>query len=248
MAEPKPGPQDLPLSRLLPSPCDNRAVAATETRVSATRRRLVWGGGLWLALALLFVVLAVLAAFYDRFPADEGIARAIQDIDVPAFGGFLAFVNFLGDAWIATALVLALTVAFGLVRAGSEAVLVFLAFVPQGVNVVLKGLVERPRPSPELVEVTSHASGFSFASGHTAITAGLFGLLFFLLPAVIPWRPLRWTLQAGCVLIVLAAGPARVYVGVHWPSDVLGGYLLAFLLLAPLLLAYHALRANSNSR
>lgn len=219
-----------------------------QTRVSTTRRRLVWGGGLWLALALLFVVLAVLAAFYDRFPADERIAHATQGIDVPALGGFLAFVNFLGDAWIATALVLALTVAFGLVRAGSEAVLVFLAFVPQGVNVVLKGLVERPRPSPELVEVTSHASGFSFPSGHTAITVGLFGLLFFLLPAVFPWRPLRWTLQAGCVLIVLAAGPARVYVGVHWPSDVLGGYLLTFLLLAPLLLAYRALQANSSSR
>ena len=223
-------------------------MAAVQTPVSATRRRLVWGSGLWLALSLLFVVLAVLAAFYDRFPADERIAHAIQDIDLPAFGGFLAFVNFLGDAWISVALVLSLTVAFGLVRAGSEAVLVFLAFVPQGINVGLKGLVERPRPSPELVEVTSHASGSSFPSGHTAVTAALFGLLFFLLPAVIPWRPLRWTLQAGCALIVLAAGPARVYVGVHWPSDVLGGYLLTFLLLAPPLLAYRVLRANSSFR
>ena len=184
-------------------------MAAAQT--SATRRRLVWGSGLWLALALLFVVFAVLAAFYDRFPADERITHAIQGLDVPAFGGFLAF-------------------------------------VPQGVNVVLKGLVERPRPSPELVEVTSHASGSSYPSGHTAVTAALFGLLFFLIPVVILWRPLRWTLQAGCVLIVLAAGPARVYVGVHWPSDVLGGYLVTFLLLTPPLLAYRALRANSSSR
>ena len=223
-------------------------MAAAQTRVSATRRRLVLGCGLWLALALLFAVFAVLAAFYDRFPADERITHAIQGLDVPAFGGFLAFVNFLGDAWVSVALLLALTVAFGLVRAGSEAVFVFLTFVPRGVNVVLKDLVERPRPSSELVEVTSHASGSSFPSGHTVGTAALFGLLFFLLPTVIPWRPLRWMLQAGCVLIVLAAGPARVYVGVHWPSDVLGGYLVTFLLLTPPLLAYRALRATSSSR
>ena len=105
-----------------------------------------------------------------------------------------------------------------------------------------------PRPWQARVEVTAQAAGLRVASGHAAVTSALCGLLFFLLPAVIPWRPLRWTLQAGCVIIVLAAGPARVYVGVHWPSDVLGGYLLTLLLLAPLLLAYHALRANSSSR
>ena len=53
---------------------------------------------LWAAVALLLGALALFAAFYDRFPADERIAHAIQDIDVPAFGGFVDFVNLLGDA------------------------------------------------------------------------------------------------------------------------------------------------------
>lgn len=70
--------------------------------------RFVWAVGLWLAVAFAFVVLAVLAAFYDRFPADERIAHAIQDVDVPAFGGFLDFVNLLGDAWLSIPLTLAM--------------------------------------------------------------------------------------------------------------------------------------------
>ena len=193
---------------------------------------------------MLLSLLAVFAFFFDRFPADERIAHVLQNIDVPAFGGFLDFVNALGHSWPFIVLVLALTIGFAWVRAGSEAVLVFLTLVPRGANVLLKDWVERPRPSEELVEVSSSASGFSFPSGHTVATAALFGVLFFLIPVVVRWRPLRWTLQAGCLLLVLAAGPARVYVGVHWPSDVLGGYLLALLFLAPVVAAYRALRPD----
>lgn len=201
---------------------------------------------LWVAAALFLAVLALFAAFFDRFPSDERIAHAIQGIDVPALGGFLDFVNFLGDRWPSAALVLLLTVGFAMVRAGSESVLVFLTFAPRFLGSLLKDLVERERPSPELVEVTSGASGFSFPSGHTIGATVLYGVLFFVIPVVVAWRPLRWTLQVGCLLMVVAAGPARVYVGVHWPSDVLGGYLLALLFLVPVLAVYRALRTGSN--
>jgi undecaprenyl-diphosphatase len=188
------------------------------------------------------VFLAVLAAFYDRFPSDERIAHAIQDIDVPALGGFFDFMNALGDARIYVPLTLGVAFAFAIARAGWEAALVPLTFIPRGLNSLVKDWVERPRPSPELVRATDDVSGFGFPSGHALSTAALFGLLFFLIPATVPWRPVRWLLQAGCLLAVLATGPARVYVGVHWPSDTLGGYLLAFLLLAPVVTAYRAIR------
>jgi len=219
-------------------------VAATQVRTGAParRRRLVWAFWLWAVLALLFCLLALFAAFYDRFPADERIAHAVQDIDVPAFGGFIDFVNILGDAWLYIPLAVALAIALALARLGSEAVLVLLTFVPRAVNGLLKDWVERPRPSDQVLEVSDKASGFSFPSGHVVGTATLFAMLFFLVTAVVPWRPLRWTLQAGCLLIVLAAGPARVYVGVHWPSDTLGGYLLALLFVIPMAVAYSVAR------
>lgn len=203
------------------------------------RRRVPWLLGLWLALALLFLVLAAFAAFYDRFPADERIAHTMQDIDVPAFGGFVDFVNWLGG-WPCIALAVTLAVVFALVRSGWEALLTVLTLAPRGLNSLVKGWIERPRPSPDFIDVSERAEGFGFPSGHTVGTTVLFGALFFLLPTLVPWRPLRWALQAGCLLIVVAAGPARVYVGAHWPSDVLAGHLLALLVLVPLLAGYRA--------
>ena len=204
--------------------------------------RFAWGVGLWLAVAFGFVVIVVLAALYDRFPADERIAHAIQDVDVPAFGGFLEFVNLLGDAWLAIPLTFAMAALLVVSRSQVEGVLVLLTFLPRLLNGLLKTLVERPRPSSDLIDVTDMASGSGFPSGHTVGTAAFYGLLFFLIPVVVPWRPLRWALQAGCLLVVLAGGPARVYVGVHWPSDVLGGYLVALLFLIPALAAFQFTR------
>lgn len=206
------------------------------------RSRLWWGAWLWIAAGLLFVLLAVFASFLDRFPLDEPVADALQRIDVPGFVGFIDFINSLGDEFIYVALTLAFVAWFALARRGSEALLVLLTFGVRFLGGIVKDIVDRPRPSASLVDIRDEASGFSFPSGHTVGTAVLFGLLFFLIPTVVMWRPLRWTLQAVCVLAVAAAGPARVYVGVHWPSDVFGGYLLALLFVAPVAAAYLALR------
>lgn len=202
--------------------------------------RYAGAAGLWAAWALVFLLSAVLAHFYDRFPGDELITDGLQRLDVPAFGGYLTFVNALGDAWLRTALVAGVVVLLGLRRAGWESLLALYTFVPSVVNPLIKGLVERPRPSEEFVIVTDTVSGFSFPSGHTVSTSALFLVLLFALPAVVRYRTLRWLLQAGCVLMIISAGPARVYDGVHWPSDVLGGYLLAMLMVAPLLWAYRS--------
>ena len=205
--------------------------------------RLALGVALWLTALTFFVVVAVLAGLYDRFPGDESITDAFQGIDVPVLGGFLAFVNVLGDAWFYIILSLSLMLLLALLQAGTAAVLVlFAAFLPWLANTALKEWIARPRPSEDLVQVTADASGFSFPSGHTLGTAGLFTVLFFVIPTIVSHRALRWTLQFGCLLAVFAAGPARVYVGVHWPSDAFGGYLLALLFVVPALVLYRALR------
>lgn len=194
----------------------------------------------------MFILSAFLAHFYDRFPGDERLTDAFQDVDVPALGGYLAFVNALGDAWLHAALVVGIAVLLGLLRAGWESLLAFYTFLPSLVNGVIKDWVGRPRPSDELVNIHESITGFSFPSGHTLSTAALFMVLFFAVSAVVRHRSLRWLLQAGCLLMVVSAGAARVYVGAHWPSDVVGGYLLMALLVVPLLYVYVSRRTSGR--
>jgi membrane-associated phospholipid phosphatase len=90
-----------------------------------------------------------------------------------------------------------------------------------GVQVV-KVLVERPRP-PE-ADALTQASGFSFPSGHAATAVAVYAVIALLLARGCCGRRRVALLLAGG-LVVLGVGASRVYLGVHYPTDVLAGWL-----------------------
>jgi undecaprenyl-diphosphatase len=185
----------------------------------------------WLSGLALLALLATLASLYDYFPADLRIAHWIQrDGGIPLWGGTATFLRDLGNLpstliWVlATALLL-------LFRRPPEGMLVFSSALPRLAQWLLKEVVERPRPAEDLVRVGEHPASFSFPSGHVVMALTLFGLFLVLAPIVVR-RPLpRLALQGFCLFIVLGMGPASVYTGAHWPSDVLGSYVLSVLYL-----------------
>jgi membrane-associated phospholipid phosphatase len=81
---------------------------------------------------------------------------------------------------------------------------------------LVKAIIERPRPEglPFGPIVRDHATGYGFPSGHTTLAFAFATVLHPLLPARVRWIP--WA-------IATAVGLARMYVGVHWPMDVVGG-------------------------
>jgi len=119
--------------------------------------------------------------------------------------------------------------------------MVLLSGLDRLLNSGLKELVQRPRPSPELVQVGGQPPpSFSFPSGHADGAVVLYGLLFYFVTVYVPVPWLRLPLQALCLWVVLFTGMERVYVGHHWPSDVVGGYWQGALVLAGLI-ALHRL-------
>lgn len=88
-------------------------------------------------------------------------------------------------------------------------------------NTALKSLFHRQRPGwPHLVEVT----GLSFPSGHAMMSYIFYGLLIYLFWLNFSNRWLNWLCSAVFSLLVLAIGISRIYLGVHYPSDVLAGF------------------------
>ncbi|MEJ6348666.1 phosphatase PAP2 family protein [Holzapfeliella sp. He02] len=104
----------------------------------------------------------------------------------------------------------------GLLMAGSGLIILFS-------NLILKSWIARPRPDTlHLV----NASGFSFPSGHAMNSLFLFGVFYLIYKPYIPQK-FQSLFKFFCICIPLLIGFSRVTVGVHYPSDVIGGFLLA---------------------
>ena len=196
----------------------------------------------WLALAG-FVVLASFAAAFDYFPGDRGLTEAIQKGDARAWREALDWASRLSE-WPGMVIVgFAGAAILWLLAHRSEAVWLLAALALTQVNGAVKLAVDRPRPSPELVDVREVATGLSFPSGHAMTTVLLYGFLFYAAGQALPGR-LRYPIQALCVIIAVLTGLQRVEAGVHWPSDVLGGALFAGLILALLIWSHRRRRAH----
>ena len=91
------------------------------------------------------------------------------------------------------------------------------------VNQVIKHIIRRPRPNVlRLVE----ESGYSFPSGHSMVSMAFYGIIIYLVYKNVTNKYLKWILIILLSLLILSIGFSRIYVGVHYFTDVAGGFLL----------------------
>ena len=115
--------------------------------------------------------------------------------------------------------------------------------LPLLLNLGLKEWAARPRPDAALALVEE--TGYAFPSSHTVVAVAFYGALIYLLGQwdAFSGRPaLRRAIQGALALLILAVGASRVYLGAHWPSDVIGGFLFGGLCLAALVAGHRMMQ------
>ena len=202
-----------------------------------------------LVAALGFGVLALLARTVWYFPVDLELTRAIQGTRLPWLDGPLGAVTWVGFPPQSNVVFGAVILGLFLLGRRLEALLTAVAAVGSaGLWYLITPLVGRPRPSPELVEVAMQIPTGSFPSGHVVNLTAIFGFLIYLTLLLVADARARWGLSALLALPILAIGFARIEDGAHWPSDVLGGYMLGWLWLAVTIQVYRWTRQRLAER
>ncbi|MFD3002495.1 phosphatase PAP2 family protein [Pontibacter toksunensis] len=186
---------------------------------------LVWL--LFLACIICFLYIGAEILQGDKVGVDEAAFSFAKDIASPALDSFIKFITFFASRQFLTPAALLLVAYFLFVRRhrwySLKVPVVALGSIT--LNIVLKYFFDRPRPLMPLVE----ASGLSFPSGHSMVAASFYGLIIYLVwkhvqPVV--WRNL---LVALLVVFVLLIGFSRIYLRVHYATDVLAGFSAGFI-------------------
>ena len=198
------------------------------------------------ALPAAMVGLVVLLGIAVEFGAnivsfDHAANQTVHDQAREPITGWAFVVTALGSTYVLIGVALAAAAGLALGGRWRSGLALIVAYVITDVTVaVVKLIVERPRPDANLTE----AGGFSFPSGHSAMSMAVYGCLAFALA-----RACRGFPRVACALVgtalVVGIGLSRIYLGVHYPSDVIAGWITGAAILTATWLVVMRLRERA---
>lgn len=195
------------------------------------------------ALALTLAVFYLARAF-STFPGDQGALEGVRGIQTGWLDALALALRGLGGWMGAAVLFLGSTVWLILRHRRVDALIVLVSVVPTLAGFILKEAVGRARP--DFFLIGPEPGSYSFPSGHSVFAVIFGGLVIQMLEKSILPAKIRRSIQVGVGLLILAVGASRVYLGVHWPSDILGGYLFGAIALVGLVLLRNRLMLRST--
>ena len=183
------------------------------------KKRYVLCGGL---VVLFFVILISILMGRTLF-IDTTIMNMMANIRGEGLTKIVKIITLFGESKLILVLVVALAGIFYFTKHKADAYMMCLnLFNIVILNKGIKYLVRRERPLDMLIE----KDGYSFPSGHSMLSIGIYGLLIYFICKSNLSKKVKTILTVILSVIIILVGYSRMYLGVHYPSDIFGGYLI----------------------
>jgi undecaprenyl-diphosphatase len=158
---------------------------------------------------------------------DAAVGDPVHAVRTPLLTSYFYLCTLLANTVTIVALTTAAVIVLAVRRRFAEAMLVLVVVAGgQALSTITKVLVARGRP-PASGALIPLPGDYAFPSGHSFAGLLLYGVLAFLLARSLQSRGARIAVITAAAVLIGSIGLSRVYLGVHWPSDVLGAWLLA---------------------
>lgn len=201
-------------------------------------RSVMIGGAL-----ICFAYLACMISNYDILGFDTVIREWAYEQRTPVLNRILIGITYLGNWQTIVTLGLILLVYPG-TRKNIGLPFAVTAVSSTVIYKVAKSIFQRPRP--DLAVRIIKEGGYSFPSGHSMNCLVIYGMLIYLTRRYCRNKRIANIITAVLSLLILAIGCSRVYVGVHFPTDILGGWSLGIAVLTTAIIIFERIRGGKN--
>lgn len=172
---------------------------------------------------------------------DENLRHWVYEQRSPVLSAIFIPVTYMGN-WQTITILAAILLAVPKTRRNIGLPFAVISLSSTVVYKAVKGIFQRPRPEMEVRLVPQ--DGFSFPSGHSMNCIVCFGILIYLIRRYCKNRKTANILTGLLTLLIMGIGTSRVYVGVHFPTDVLGGWSLGLAFLMGSILILEKIRGE----
>ena len=176
-------------------------------------------------LVILFLLLAILVKRDGSFAIDSAVYKFIIGFRNDSLTNFFKLFTKLGTVKICLLVEFILILIF---RNKIYIVFPFTTIFIKGLNLFTKLIVDRERPN--ILRLVAEKET-SFPSGHAMLSITFFGLLIYFIYSKISKNSVKWILIILLSFIIILIGVSRIYLGVHYFTDIIGGYILGLIYL-----------------
>lgn len=204
---------------------------------------------LYYVLGIIFPGFVFLTSAVILFPnslLDQQFSQQIQEHQYEWLDTLMRVISIPGTIPFSAIMILSIAGIFLIYKRKREALFIVLTGLSGFISHSLKIIIDRPRPTDSVVRIIEVAKNQSFPSGHVLFYVVFFGFLAVLMNQLASiYKPVRFTVSTVCMFFIFTIPLSRIYLGAHWFTDVLGGFMIG--ILALFVLSYFYLRKPNPS-